>query len=89
MEVTADAEERWLRAMKENENVAIERYFANCTPGFLNNEGSLDQPSFLGSTFGGGSLAYNEIIRDWRENKVTDDAELTFEDDWLEKRNAS
>lgn len=89
MEVTADAETRWLRAMKENQNAAIEDYFAECTPGFLNNEGSRDQPSFLGSAFGGGSLAYNELICDWRENRVADDTKLTFEEDLLEKRDAS
>ena len=88
MEVTAEAEDRWLQTMKENQNKAIEHYFAECTPGFLNNEGDLDQPSFLGSTFGGGSLAYNEIICDWRQNKVADEANLTFEEDLLEKRNA-
>ena len=79
MDVSSDAEARWLKTMEENENPVLSRYFAECTPGFLNNEGDDSKPSFIGSAFGGGPLVYEGIINSWSENGLEVDAELTYE----------
>lgn len=81
MEVTPEAEDRWLALMEENHNMALQRYFEECTPGFLNNEGDTEsKPSFLGGNFGGGTIEYRRIIRDWRENELEKDTAVTYAD---------
>ncbi len=78
MEVTSDAEDRWVQQMEENHNMGIQRYFEECTPGFLNNEGDTEsKPSFLGGNFGGGTTEYERIIRNWRKECVEDDTAMT------------
>ncbi len=78
MEVTPEAEDRWIATMEENHNMGIQRYFENCTPGFLNNEGDTEsKPSFLGSNFGGGTVEYERIIHDWRNERVYDETTVT------------
>lgn len=79
MEVTAEAEARWLALLEENRNMALQRYFEDCTPGFLNNEGDTQsKPSFLGGNFGGGTIKYRRLIRDWRENELENDTAIRY-----------
>ena len=78
MEVTPAAEQNWLAMMEENHNPALYQYFEECTPGFLNNEGDTkSKPSFLGGNFGGGTIEYERIIRNWREECIEDDTVRT------------
>ena len=67
MEVTREAEDRWLDKMKTPHAIDLTRYFGECTPGFLNNEGNVrDKPTFLGGTYGGGPIKYKQLIAEWR-----------------------
>lgn len=77
MEVTTEAEDRWVAMMEEHHNMGIQRYFEECTPGFLNNEGdTASKPSFLGGNFGGGAIEYDRIIREWRKGHVEEETSI-------------
>ncbi len=78
MEVTQAAEEKWIAMMEEHHNAALNQYFEDCTPGFLNNEGDTEsKPSFLGGNFGGGTIEYERIIRNWRQECIGTDTTTT------------
>lgn len=78
LEVTTDAEARWLATMEER-HVDHEHFYEECTPGFLNNEGDFrDRPTFVGGTFGGGPLEYERIITAWRLNDVEVDTDIVY-----------
>lgn len=81
IEVTSAAEDRWLETMKTPHAIDLGKYFGACTPGFLNNEGEVgDKPTFLGSTYGGGALKYNEIIKEWRSgDQMLADCDAAYE----------
>lgn len=73
MEVTAEAEDRWLQAL-EAKHVDHQQFYEDCTPGFLNNEGDFkDRPTFVGGTYGGGPLEYDAVLADWRQNGIGND----------------
>jgi hypothetical protein len=64
-EVTEAAEERWRRTMREK-MPPIQQFLAECTPGYLNNEGNVDESALRLSIYGGGSIEYAEILKTWR-----------------------
>jgi len=77
MEVTPEAEGRWYSQLEER-HVDHMQFYEDCTPGFLNNEGDFkDKPTFIGGTFGGGALEYDQIIRQWRSDGFKDDTVVT------------
>ena len=79
LEVTPEAEQRWLEVM-EARHVDHTQFYEDCTPGFLNNEGDFkDRPTFVGGTFGGGPLEYERIIQAWRREGVERDAEIIYQ----------
>lgn len=79
-EVTSDAEDRWLERMTTKHAIDLTKYFLDCTPGFLNNEGNVEGKStFLGGTYGGGPIEYEKIITAWREDEIDQDMELRRE----------
>lgn len=80
MEVTREAEERWLDIMKKPHAIDLGRYYADCTPGFLNNEGNTaDKPTFIGGTYGGGPIEYDRIITEWRTDGYKQDVDIVRE----------
>jgi len=68
VEATRDAEAAWV---DEIHRMALlgEAYYASCTPGYYNNEGKPGsaQHGFLSGTYGGGPVAFFEILKNWRE----------------------
>ncbi len=65
-EVTNEAELRWLEQI-EAKQVDQSKFNEDCTPGFLNNEGNFrGKATFIGVTYGGGPLAWEKIVREWR-----------------------
>ena len=44
----------------------IQQFLAECTPGYLNNEGNVDASALRLSIYGGGSIEYAEILKAWR-----------------------
>lgn len=73
LEPSTDAEERW-HALLEAKHVDHEHFYEECTPGFLNNEGQFrDKPTFVGGTYGGGPLEYEELLARWRSKDMASD----------------
>jgi cyclohexanone monooxygenase len=68
VEATADAEAAWV---DEIHRMALlgEAYYASCTPGYYNNEGKPGSANngFLSGTYGGGPVAFFDILKNWRE----------------------
>lgn len=78
LEVTEDAEERWVKTLETNHH-DLSKFQEECTPGFLNNEGNMkDKPTFIGATFGAGPIAYNKLICEWRQSGWKGDVDLTY-----------
>ncbi len=63
-EVTPEAEEEWVRKIRESSRINRE-FLESCTPGFYNNEGHL-RGGLLSETFSPGVRAFNEILAKWR-----------------------
>jgi cyclohexanone monooxygenase len=81
MEVTPEAEDRW-EATLAQKHVDHQHFYEDCTPGFLNNEGDFkDRPTFVGATYGGGPLEYEQIIAEWRRSGIERDTNVCFDAD--------
>ncbi len=74
-EATTDAENRWSKVMKDKEPV-LGTFYADCTPGHLNNEGDTTQPALRTVLYGGGILEYEDILETWRKTAVETDLQL-------------
>jgi alkylation response protein AidB-like acyl-CoA dehydrogenase len=66
----------WRRAMREK-MPPIQQFLADCTPGYLNNDGNVDDSTLRLTIYGGGSLEYAQILKDWHAGEGFDrDLEL-------------
>ena len=75
-EATEEAEQRWLAELRRCAAVDIQ-FLAECTPGYLNNEGGNVETGIASQGYGAGVLAYKEQLEDWRENALTEELQLT------------
>ncbi|HKM99272.1 MAG TPA: NAD(P)/FAD-dependent oxidoreductase [Candidatus Binataceae bacterium] len=66
IEPTAEAEVEWAATMREK--AINNRHFqTECTPGYYNNEGRIDEGAgFIGALYGGGPVEFFELVRKWR-----------------------
>ena len=77
IEATIEAEEMWLAEMKDKSRIA-ERFYAECTPGYYNNEGKLDKSNgFFAGTYGAGSIALFRLLEKWRSTGQLEGVELS------------
>lgn len=72
-EVTAEAEAGWVETIKAMAGKRA-RMFEGCTPSYYNQEGRPAADAALTGWFGGGPVAYEQALADWREQ----DPALTF-----------
>ncbi|MEI9991985.1 MAG: NAD(P)/FAD-dependent oxidoreductase [Rhizomicrobium sp.] len=80
MEVTPEAEQRWLAELQAKHH-DMTHFYEECTPGFLNNEGEFrDKPTFVGGTYGAGPLEYERVIGEWRAGGFAADTVVTYGD---------
>jgi cyclohexanone monooxygenase len=85
LEVTREAEDQWREMLDESHTAAanprwaaFQQILAECTPGYLNNEGDLDDiKSLFANVYGGGLSAYIELLRGWRDTGDMPGAVLT------------
>jgi cyclohexanone monooxygenase len=70
-EATEAAEHGWRRTMREK-MPPIQQFLAECTPGYLNNEGKVDESALRLSIYGGGSNEYAQILKAWRDGDGVD-----------------
>ena len=67
LELTAEAESSWVQTIVEKARLR-EDFFAECTPGYYNNEGKLSDRAQQNNSYGGGPDAYFAIIDSWRKS---------------------
>jgi cyclohexanone monooxygenase len=65
VEASEAAEEEWVQVIVE-QAAPRQRYLAACTPGYYNNEGKPDSGGLRNSVYGGTSVAFIELLRNWR-----------------------
>ncbi len=66
IEPTAEAEAEWVATVKEKA-INNRHFLTECTPGYYNNEGHVDEgPGLLGALYGGGPIEFFELVRKWR-----------------------
>jgi len=73
-DVTVEAQDAWIRHMRETEIDKTE-WIASCTPSYFNNEGKPDVDEngnekyrfYLGELYGPGWDAFVKVLTDWRE----------------------
>ena len=75
-DVTEAAEDGW-RAQMRAKAPPIQQFLAECTPGYLNNEGNVDETALRFAIYGGGSIEYAEILAEWRDGDGAE-RDLTF-----------
>jgi cyclohexanone monooxygenase len=65
VEVTEEAEAAWVRTIL---SLAIQRekFAAECTPGYYNNEGKPNPLAVQNSPYGAGPVAFVKVLEDWR-----------------------
>jgi cation diffusion facilitator CzcD-associated flavoprotein CzcO len=71
-EVTEAAEQAWLAELASKSAVDVE-FLAECTPGYLNNEGSEVDTGIASQGYGAGVIAYRDQLADWRESRLDSD----------------
>jgi cyclohexanone monooxygenase len=75
-DVTEEAEHGW-RAQMRAKAPPIQEFLADCTPGYLNNEGHVDETALRFAIYGGGSIEYANILAEWRDGDGAE-RDLTF-----------
>ena len=76
IEATLAAEEMWLAEMRDKARIA-ERFYAECTPGYYNNEGKLDVSNgFFAGTYGAGPIPFFRLLEEWRATGRLEGVEL-------------
>ncbi|AIT81498.1 flavin-containing monooxygenase [Novosphingobium pentaromativorans] len=67
VEVTKEAEEAWVDEIKSKAGMR-DKFLAECTPGYYNNEGKANPLAHQNSTYGAGPVPFIKIIEAWRED---------------------
>ena len=66
IEASADAEAEWVATINRLAGMG-EKFYAECTPGYYNNEGKGNGGNgFLAGQYGGGPVEFFKILDDWR-----------------------
>jgi cyclohexanone monooxygenase len=66
IEPTIEAEEDWLAEMQDKARLG-RRFYAECTPGYYNNEGQTGNPNgFFAGTYGAGPIRFFRLLDEWR-----------------------
>ncbi|MFD4369414.1 flavin-containing monooxygenase [Rhodococcus sp. NPDC058521] len=72
VEADQEAEDEWVQTMAES-TVMGKQFFADCTPSYLDTEGDTENPdSLLSAGYGGGPVAFFEILEKWRATGTLD-----------------
>jgi len=65
VEVSEDAENEWVDTIVKMA-VLAQDFLENCTPGYYNNEGKPSERAVRNGFYGGGSVEFFRILREWR-----------------------
>ena len=76
-EPTEEAQQQWLDVLFGHMSGSA-TFATECTPGFYNNEGSLGDPRMArNAPFAGGTIAYFDELKKWRESGKLEGLEIT------------
>lgn len=76
VEVTAQAEEEWVRIIVNLAQNNI-KFLEACTPGYYNNEGKPAARSLQSGSYGGGPVAFVKVLERWREQGELEGLEVS------------
>jgi cyclohexanone monooxygenase len=77
IEATQQAEDEWVEIIKSKAHLG-ERFYAECTPGYYNNEGKGGgSTGFLSGQYGDGPVAFFNLLDKWREAGSFEGLEIT------------
>jgi cation diffusion facilitator CzcD-associated flavoprotein CzcO len=65
VETSQEAEDEWVATIKRLANLG-KRFYAECTPGYYNQEGKVDGEGFFSNQYGGGAPEFFDILDGWR-----------------------
>jgi cyclohexanone monooxygenase len=78
LEASAAAEADWVDSIHRLA-AGHQEFYAQCTPGYYNNEGKgVAENGFLAGQYGGGSVAFFELLEHWRADGRLQGLELTI-----------
>ena len=75
-EVTQEAEDAWVQTILEMAQFNLD-FLESCTPGYYNNEGKPTERGIRNGFYGAGSVAFFNVIKEWRESGDLPGMELT------------
>jgi cation diffusion facilitator CzcD-associated flavoprotein CzcO len=76
VEASADGEQAWVDEMQSKAHLGA-KFYAECTPGYYNQEGSgASKHGYFAGGYGGGPLAFFNIIEAWRNTGQLEGMEL-------------
>jgi len=76
LEVSAEAEQDWVDTIQKLA-VMREKFQAECTPGYYNNEGKPNARAVQNGFYGAGPIAFVKVLEDWRAAGAFEGLELT------------
>ena len=78
-EPTSAAEQQWVDHIVElaGSGAASSKFLQDCTPGYYNREGQPTTANVQNSTYVPGIIAFNKLLKDWREAGTLDGIELS------------
>jgi len=74
IEASKEAEEEWIKTIIEKARLTAS-FQENCTPGYYNNEGKINQTP-QNNTYGGGPIEFFSLMRKWRSKGKLEGLEL-------------
>ena len=74
IEASKEAEEDWIKTIIEKARLTAS-FQENCTPGYYNNEGKINQTP-QNNTYGGGPIEFFSLMRKWRSKGKLEGLEL-------------
>ncbi|KAI9021840.1 putative monooxygenase [Hyaloraphidium curvatum] len=77
IEVTVDAEEEWAEEIVAK-SAERKNFRQECTPGYYNDEGSVELIKPRNLNYGPGAIAYRTVLQDYQDRGTLEGFELTF-----------
>ena len=74
IEATQEAEEKWIQTIIEKARLTAD-FQENCTPGYYNNEGKINQTP-QNNTYGGGPIEFFSLMEKWRSKDNLEGLEI-------------
>ncbi len=74
IEASQEAEEKWIETIIDKARITAD-FQENCTPGYYNNEGKINQTP-QNNTYGGGPIEFFSLMKKWRSKESLEGLEI-------------